>query len=220
MRQLIQRLRGARENAKPAINVHAHGAVLLAAGVSLRGGLQADALAAQEGEPLLREIARRALATQPAVLVVSVPADDHTALEVVLRGLPLRCLPMRRGMAQGAALRAALAVLPQHCAGALLLPCDRARTDAASLAWLLDAWYAQPQHAAALRSDAGVPGLPALLPRVWWHGLDPGNGLALRNLLQTRSEEVTWLPAAAASAEIACADDVHGANGNSGCIST
>ncbi|MHB1588944.1 MAG: hypothetical protein ACYCUL_04975, partial [Metallibacterium scheffleri] len=79
MRQLIQRLRGTREHAKTTVDASAHCAVLLASGISLRGGLQTDALAAQQGEPLLREIARRALATQPAALIVSVPADDHTA---------------------------------------------------------------------------------------------------------------------------------------------
>jgi CTP:molybdopterin cytidylyltransferase MocA len=221
MRQLIQRLRGTRENARPTDAATMHGAVLLASGISLRGGLQADALAAQEGEPLLREIARRALATQPAALIVSVPADDHTALEVVLRGLPLRCLPVRRGMAQGAALRAALAVLPHACAGVLLVPCDRAAADAGSLTRMLDAWRAQPERAVSLLNDARVPGLPALLPRAWWHGLDPGNGLALRNLLQTRAAEVEWLEAGTAAACGAeSLPDVQAVNGSSGCVST
>ncbi len=198
MRRILQRLRGA---TPPAAEVpaprQAHGVVLLATGISIRLGLQAEALARDGGEPLLRELARGALATGPDALVVSVPADDHTALEVVLRGLPLRCIPVPRGMAQGAALRAALSVLPDSCSGALLLPCDRARTAAADLARLLRAWRQQPQRAVCFAADHGIPGLPALLPQPWWEALDPGNGLALRTLLQGRPDEVSVLEAGA-----------------------
>ena len=195
MRRILQRLRGAspptaREAPAPR---HTHGVVLLAAGISIRNGLQADALAADAGEPMLRELARRALATGPDALVVSVPADDHTALEVVLRGLPLRCIPVPRGMAQGAALRAALSILPASCSGALLLPCDRMRTAAGDLARLLEAWRLQPEQAAYFAAAHGIPGLPALLPQPWWEDLDPGNGLALRTLLQARCGEVSVL---------------------------
>ena len=221
MRQLIQRLRGTREHAKTTVDASTHGAVLLASGISLRGGLQTDALAAQQGEPLLREIARRALATQPAALIVSVPADDHTALEVVLHGLPLRCLPVRRGMAQGAALRAALAVLPHACASVLLVPCDRAATDPGTLERMLATWREQPARAVALRDAARMPGLPALLPRAWWHGLDAANGLALRNLLQARTTEVEWLAASmAAACDTEPVRDGQGVNGSNGCVST
>ena len=195
MRRILQRLRrasspAAREHPVPPL---AHGVVLLATGISIRNGLQADALTSDTGEPLLRQLARGALATGPDALVVSVPADDHTALEVVLRGLPLRCIPVPRGMAQGAALRAALSVLPDSCSGALLLPCDRVRTAAADLARLLEAWRLQPQRAACFAADRGIPGLPALLPQPWWEDLDPDNGLALRTLLQARCGEVSVL---------------------------
>ena len=200
MRRILQRLRGAPRPVAAQVPAprHAHGVVLLATGISIRNGLQAEALTSAAGEPLLRELARGALATGPDALVVSVPADDHTALEVVLRGLPLRCMPVPRGMAQGAALRAALSILPATCRGALLLPCDRARTAAADLARLLEAWRLQPQRAACFAADHGIPGLPALLPRPWWEELDPGNGLALRTLLQDRRDEVSVLEAGAA----------------------
>ena len=200
MRRILQRLRGAPRPAAAQVPAprHAHGVVLLATGISIRNGLQAEALTSAAGEPLLRELARGALATGPDALVVSVPADDHTALEVVLRGLPLRCMPVPRGMAQGAALRAALSILPASCSGALLLPCDRARTAAADLAQLLDAWRLQPQRAAYFSAGHGTPGLPALLPQAWWEELDPGNGLALRTLLQDRHDDVSVLEARAA----------------------
>ena len=200
MRRIFQRLRGASSPAAAEIPAPrpAHGALLLATGISIRNGLQTDALTSDSGEPLLRQMARGALATGPDALVVSVPADDHTALEVVLRGLPLRCIPVPRGMAQGAALRAALSVLPDSCSGALLLPCDRVRTAAADLACLLEAWRLQPQRAACFAADHGIPGLPALLPQAWWEDLDPGNGLALRTLLQDRHDDVNVLEAGAA----------------------
>ncbi len=196
MRDFLQRLRlrpGFRRKASPRAEAppDRHGIVLLATGISLRAGLQADALAADDGEPLLRQLARRALATAPAALVVSVPADDHTALEVVLRGLPLRCVPVPRGMAQGAALHAALSVLPGTCTGALLMPCDRRRTSPADLALLLQTWQAQPERGACIAGEMGGPGLPAILPRSWWPEIDPQNGLALRSLLQARSDQLT-----------------------------
>lgn len=200
MRRILQRLRRASSPTAAEIPAprQAHGALLLATGISIRNGLQTDALTSDTGEPLLRELARSALATGPDALVVSVPADDHTALEVVLRGLPLRCIPVPRGMAQGAALRAALSILPASCAGALLLPCDRARTAAADLTRLLETWQLQPERATCFAADRGTPGLPALLPQAWWEDLDPGNGLALRTLLQGRHDEVSVLEAGTA----------------------
>ena len=185
-------------------SVPAHAAVVLAVGLAPRGsvrkGHSSRALESSAGEPLARRVAQLALETAPSQLLVCVPADDHTAVEVALRGLRLRCLPVPGG-GLGPALVAALRALPRDCAAALALLCDPSSIGTgAHLARLLAAWRAAPELP-AVSLDASGAGLPALLPHACWDDLiaqrDSGPRAVLRDPAR-RISTVAWMPPAPA----------------------
>lgn len=178
-----------------------HGAILLAAGASSRLGRPKQLLEIA-GEPLLRRAARALLASEPLELVV-VLGHDATRIGAVLDGLPLRrviAADHAEGMA--AALRAGIAALDPHCAGALVALTDQPALEASHLLALRDAWRNAPQRAVASHY-VGLAGVPALLPRAWFAELLALHGdTGARALLRARSGEVTLLDAPALALDI------------------
>ncbi len=190
--------------------VCAHAAIVVAVGLAPRGqarkGHSSRALEDCNGRPLARVLAERVLETAPQHTLVCVPADDHTAVEVVLRGLRLRCLPIPGG-GLGPALAAALKALPRGSDGALVLLCDPALAQARThLARLLDTWRADPHDPVATAESDG-PGLPAVLPREHWPTLIEQRDVGPRALLRDGAQRVAtvaWAtPTAADGADAA-----------------
>ena len=175
-----------------------HGAVLLAAGASRRLGRPKQTVLI-DGEPLVARMAGLALATDPRALIVSLGAQAD-AVRGALGDLGddprVRCVvatEWARGM--GASLRAGLAALPDDCDAALVLLCDQPALTVAHLDRLLAAWRARPDTASA-SLYAGVPGVPALLPRAWWSALDAQADRGARDLLRARAAEISAVEAA------------------------
>lgn len=136
--------------------------LLLAAGSSsrMRGGDKL--LEPVAGQPLLRQVALRALATGCPVTVALPP--DRPARDAALAGLPLRPVTVDRaaeGMAES--LKIALAGIPA-AAGVMLLLADLPEITVPDLRTILDHWHDEPE--AILRGAAadGTPGHPVCFP--------------------------------------------------------
>ncbi|MFC5489137.1 nucleotidyltransferase family protein [Dokdonella soli] len=173
-----------------------HAAILLAAGASTRLG-HAKQLVEIDGEPLLRRVARALLATAPRELVI-VLGHDADRMRDALMGLPLRTI-VADDHASGlsASLRAGVAALDPHCAGALIALTDQPALDATHLLVLCDAWRAAPEHAVA-SAYADVLGVPALLPRAWFAEIAKLHGdVGARELLRAREGDVVAIAAPA-----------------------
>jgi molybdenum cofactor cytidylyltransferase len=135
--------------------------VLLAAGASRRLG-QPKQLVLVAGEPLLRRMARIALAGGGPVLVVL--GCQAEAMAAALEGLPLTLVAnpeWQEGMA--ASLRAGVRALPPGASGALLMVCDQLAVAAPLLAGLQAAHRAAPEAVVAC-GYGGTRGIPAILP--------------------------------------------------------
>lgn len=180
----------------PAISeaASAHGAIVLAAGASTRLG-RAKQLVEIEGEPLLRRVARFALATRPRDCVV-VLGHDAARIEAALDGLDVRALRIAdadTGMA--ASLRAGIGALHRDCAGALVVLTDQPALTEGHLHAVCAAWRAAPARAVA-SAYAGVLGVPALLPREWFGEIALLRGdSGARAMLRARAGEVIALTA-------------------------
>lgn len=100
--------------------------VLLAAGGSSRfGGPLPKQLVGWRGEPLVRVVARRLLASRLADLVVVV-GHRAEAVRQALEGLALRTVEARRWRdGQSASVRAGLEAIDGDAAAALFVPCDQ-----------------------------------------------------------------------------------------------
>ncbi|HEV7490446.1 MAG TPA: nucleotidyltransferase family protein [Rhodanobacteraceae bacterium] len=185
----------------------AHGAIVLAAGASTRLG-RAKQLIDIDGEPLLRRVTRRVLATEPEDCVV-VLGHDAERIGSVLEGLDVRVLRLRdadSGMA--ASLRAGLLSLDALCAGALIVLTDQPALTVDHLDALCMAWRAEPARAVA-SAYAGVLGVPAILPRDWFEEIIALRGdVGARALLRARSDEVTAIAAPELAADIDRVDDI------------
>jgi CTP:molybdopterin cytidylyltransferase MocA len=166
-----------------------HGAVVLAAGASMRLG-QAKQLVEIDGEPLLRRVVRAVLATRPCDCIV-VLGEDSARFDAALDGLDVRTLCIdnaETGMA--ASLRAGVAALDPSCAGTLVVLTDQPALAEHHLRALCEQWRATPQRAAA-SAYAGVIGVPALLPRSWFDAIAAIHGdTGARDLLRTRADVV------------------------------
>lgn len=136
--------------------------LLLAAGSSsrMRGG---DKLLEQvEGQPLLRQVALRALATGCPVTVALPPG--HPARGAALAGLALHPVTVARaaeGMAES--LKAGLANIPP-AAGVMLLLADLPDITTADLRLVLDHWTREPEAILRGAASDGTPGHPVCFP--------------------------------------------------------
>jgi molybdenum cofactor cytidylyltransferase len=185
----------------------AHGAVVLAAGASRRLG-HAKQLIEIDGEPLVRRIARRVLATNPEDAVV-VLAGDGDAVAAALAGIEMRTLRIADAHAgMSASLRAGIAALDSACAAALIALTDQPDVTVAHLRNLCASWRKVPGRAVA-SAYAGIVGVPALLPRSWFADVLALDGDAgARTLLRARREDVLAVPAPELARDIDSADDV------------
>lgn len=136
--------------------------LILAAG-SARRMRGADKLTEPvDGQPLLRQIAARAVETGLPVTVTLSPA--HTARAAALQGLPLRCQTIAdaaQGMAHS--LRGGLAGLPAEAA-LLLLLADLPEITTADLRRMAEAHAATPRLILRATDASGIPGHPVLFP--------------------------------------------------------
>jgi CTP:molybdopterin cytidylyltransferase MocA len=184
-----------------------HGALLLAAGASVRLG-RAKQLIEIDGEPLLRRAARALLGTSPHTLIV-VLGHEATALRTCIGDLPLQCI-VSPDHAEGlaASLRTGVTALPAGCDGALVALTDQPALDSGHLLALRDAWRAAPARAAA-SAYAGVLGVPAVLPRTWFADVMHLRGdTGARALLRERSAQVVAIDAPALGYDLDTPDDL------------
>jgi CTP:molybdopterin cytidylyltransferase MocA len=145
------------------------------------------------GEPLLRRLARAALATGAPVTVALPP--DRPAREAALAGLALARVTVpdpSEGM--GASLRAGVAALPEGEA-VLVLLADLPEIEAEDLATMLRAARSAPE--AILRATAadGTPGHPVLFPP-WARGdlLEARGDAGARDLIRREAARVVTVP--------------------------
>ncbi len=175
-----------------------HGTVLLAAGASRRLGRPKQTVLIG-GEPLVARMAGMALATDPRALVVSLGAQAdlvRQALGDAGDDPRVRCIVAADwALGMGASLRSGLDALPDDCDAALVLLCDQPTLTVAHLERLLAAWRVDPARASA-STYAGVPGVPAVLPRAWWPSIDSGSDRGARDLLRARTAEISTIAAA------------------------
>jgi len=146
------------------------GAVVLAAGRASRflaaGGLEATKLVATlDGEPIVRRVARAALAshTRPVVVVVG---HAREAVASALDGLAVRIAfnpDFATGMASS--LRTGLAALPSEIDGAVILLGDMPKVEPNLIEALLGAFKTRQGAAAAAPVREGRRGNPVLLGR-------------------------------------------------------
>jgi len=186
----------------------AHGLVVLAAGDSSRLG-EPKQLLRHRGETLIQRAARLGLATAPVDAVIVLGAHTDAMLAQV-RDLPIRHVDSEDWpLGLSHSLRAGLNALAPACAGALILLCDQIALEAEHLDALVRSWREDPARAAASRYDDRL-GVPALLPRAWFHDLrqldgDRGAGA----LLARRSEHVVAIDNPALVVDIDRAIDLH-----------
>jgi molybdenum cofactor cytidylyltransferase len=184
-----------------------HGALLLAAGASVRLG-RPKQLIEVDGEPLLRRAARALLGTSPHTLVV-VLGHEATALRTCIGDLPLQCV-VAPDHAEGlaASLRAGVTALPADCDGALVALTDQPALDARHLFAIREAWRAAPARAIA-SAYAGVLGVPAMLPRAWFVDVMRLRGdTGARALLRDRSAQVVAIDSPALAHDFDAPDDL------------
>src|SRR6202453_2804923 len=135
-------------------------AIILAAGRSSRylagGGAEASKLVAlYRGEPLVRRVARAALASSARPVVV-VTGHARTDVEATLAGLPL-VLAFNPDFASGLAssLRTGVAALPASAAGAVVLLGDMPDVEAAMIDRVVKAFLTSPNPLAAAPVHSG-----------------------------------------------------------------
>jgi len=136
--------------------------LILAAGASSR--MQGEDKLTQDigGEPLLRRMARMALATGQPVTIALPP--DRPARRTALQGLPVQSVTVphpEQGIAES--LKAALATLPPG-RGLLLLLADLPDLTTADLTHLLTLWAQEPQAILRAAAEDGTPGHPVCFP--------------------------------------------------------
>ena len=139
-----------------------HAVLLLAAGGSRRLG-QPKQLLRQDGEPLVRRIAKQALTTSPAAFVVVTGAHDDS-VRAALADLPLRTVynaDWATGLASS--LQCGAQALADQPGPVLILSCDQIRLRGEHLQCLLQAAQAQPESIVVTDYGSGQ-GIPVLLP--------------------------------------------------------
>ncbi|MDE2148579.1 MAG: nucleotidyltransferase family protein [Gammaproteobacteria bacterium] len=146
-------------------------AVLLAAGGSTRMAPRHKLLLEIRGEPMVRVVARTALAAGLAP-VVAVTGHRGRAVRAALAGLPLTCIANRHwrtGIA--GSIRAGLTALPAECDGALLVLADMPLVSTAQLQRLCAAFAPQRGASLCLPTHGGRYGNPVLWGRAHFPAL-------------------------------------------------
>jgi len=188
--------------------------VVLAGGASRRlGGGLPKQLREWHGEPLVRRVARRALASRLDEVLVVV---GHRGDEVrdALHGLAVRIVDNpRHAEGQSTSVVAGLAALAAHRDGAIFIPADMPHLDAALLDRLIAVWEATAAPI-VLPSHRGRRGAPVLFDRRLFDELarirgDEGG----RQLFPAHEEEIVEVPIASKEAlqDVDTAHDLTGA---------
>jgi molybdenum cofactor cytidylyltransferase len=156
-------------------------AIILAAGASSRfkaagGGDSSKLVAPLGGKPLVRHVAKAALASVARPVVV-VTGHDRDGVEAALGGLGVRFIynpDYSDGMATS--LKAGIAALPPDVAGALVLLGDMPAVTSALVDRLISAFRQRPAAMAAIPVTAGRRGNPVLLARSLFRAIDALTG--------------------------------------------
>ena len=177
-------------------------AVVLAAGRSSRylagGGAEASKLVAEyRGEPMVRRVARAALASRARPVIV-VTGHARMDVEAALAGLPL-AFAFNPDFASGLAssLRTGVAALPEAALGAVLLLGDMPDVEAEMIDRIVATFAAHPDASAAVPVHAGRRGNPVLLGRALFYAVarlegDEGARRLLREAAFGRVAEVPF----------------------------
>ena len=177
---------------EPAQDVSASvAAIILAAGQSRRMGGPNKLLARFDGEPLIRQIAERALASKADPIIV---VTGHRAKDIgdTLAGLNVRTVH-NPDFADGLAtsLKAGLSAVPERASGALVLLADMPGVTAPIIDRLIDAFRSRPPPAIVLPTFAGKRGNPVLWARAFFPELMTVTGdTGARHILALHEEAV------------------------------
>jgi molybdenum cofactor cytidylyltransferase len=181
-------------------------AVVLAAGRSSRylagGGAEVSKLiACYRGEPIVRRLARAALASCARPVVV-VTGHARSNVEAALAGLPL-VFALNPDFASGLAssLRIGVAALPDTALGAVVLLGDMPEVEAETIDRIVEAFVTSADALAAVPVHAGRRGNPVLLGRDMFSAVarlegDEGARRLLREAAPDRIVEVPFDDAA------------------------
>jgi len=166
-------------------------AIILAAGQSRRMGGPNKLLARFDGEPLIRRMAKRALASKadPVVVITGHRAPD---IEDAVAGLGVRTVH-NPDFADGLAtsLKAGLAAVPEDAAGALVMLADMPDISTAIIDRLIGAFRARPGPAIVLPTIDGKRGNPVLWSRAFFPELMTVSGdTGARHLLAQHEDAV------------------------------
>ncbi|KRG71567.1 nucleotidyltransferase family protein [Pseudoxanthomonas dokdonensis] len=175
-----------------------HRAVLLAAGGSRRLG-RPKQLLLRDGEPLVRRVARLALATDADEVLVICGAFEAD-IRAALQGLPLHCLShpdWQHGL--GSSVRRAATQLQQYDGPVLMLTTDQPALTVSHLQALLQMAAASESGCAATAHTDGQArraGIPAVVPAMLLRqaGLRADKGLR-HQLNALPADRVGWLDA-------------------------
>jgi len=182
--------------------------ILLAAGAATRMG-RTKVLIELAGEPLVRRVARRALAAglDPLVVVLGHEAD---LVRAALRGLACRCvLNPRFAEGMNTSLSAGVTAVPPEAGAALVLLADMPFVEPAMIEAVVAHWRETGAPVVASRSGAS-PAPPTLYARSLFPllagGTGEGRGREVVRLQGERARFVDW--PAAALADLDVAEDV------------
>lgn len=139
------------------------GAVLLAAGRSLRMGGPDKLLLPVDGEPMVRR-ALRTLQAVPLAPIVVVLGARASAVQAALEGLPAyhSCQAAESSDHQ-VSVDAGLRELPAGLDGILIMLSDQPLLDASDLRWLIARWRELPQGSALVPTFDGQRGNPVII---------------------------------------------------------
>jgi molybdenum cofactor cytidylyltransferase len=143
-------------------------AIILAAGQSRRMGGPNKLLARFDGEPLIRRMAKRALASKasPVVVVTGHRAADISAALDGTKVVIVHNPDFAEGLATS--LKAGLHAVPEEAGGALVLLADMPEITTAIIDRLIEAFRARPAPAIVLPTIAGKRGNPVLWSRAFF----------------------------------------------------
>jgi molybdenum cofactor cytidylyltransferase len=166
-------------------------AVILAGGQSRRMGGPNKLLARFEGQPLIRRIVERALASKADPVIV-VTGDRAKSVADALAGLDVRFAhnpDFPAGLATS--LKTGLAAVPETASGALVLLADMPGVTTAIIDRLIDVFHARPSPAIVLPTFAGKRGNPVLWARAFFPELMTVTGdTGARHILSLHEDAV------------------------------